>query len=401
MPEQNAVHSASPEGGTGYFPEVTGGVRKSVQTQSAPSSALTGINAPFPFIRPTPAAPLWPDISSERSESRAPLPPPEKTLAEKIRDGWVTARKEIKDFLNPAYHYHKVRQDWAALMLARKAVYEDVRGNPGEFSKMLYGRMTACAGFSEALDILSPLLGFGIQVVTGNPWLGLGVSWLAGYAFCVATFQAAWFLSNRDIYSSNYRSVWKQIVEMEKDVWPMHKQAAKVAIPLFGSIVALNGVGIQIAMTHLGKEVARVIPFGPILAAVKSVVSPLVFLRLIGNFNRDYAEKLVQKYRSPAPVVAMVSESPVDDKWAKAAEDSRCGELVDILGKGGTVEVRHELSGDHRTFNISLDSVPLEEIKDEKVAGILAQLRDSMIETAGIDDPQTPFTMKIAIPQVQ
>lgn len=318
-----------------------------------------------------------------------------------MRESYSTALKAISDFSNPAYHYRKVKQDLAALNLARKVMYRDVRNDPKEFSKMLYGRMTACAGFSEAIDIVSPVLGLVVQVATGNPWIGLGVSWVAGYALCVAAFQGAWFLVNRDLYGSNYPSLWKQVVEMEKDVWPMHKQAARVAIPLFSVTTALNGAAIQSAVMSVGKEATRLIPFGPVLAGVKFVMSQMIFLRAMGNFNKDYAENLVGKYCAPAPKVELLSKAPVEEKWTQAANESRCRELVDILGDGGTVEVNHVLDGHHRIFHISLDSTPVENVEDERARDVLLHLRDSMIDTARIDDAQMPFTMKIKIPKVE
>jgi hypothetical protein len=205
------------------------------------------------------------------------------------------AKRARKTWVNPAYHYRKIKEDLGAAKQGLKVWNLDsLRSDPVRFATAARGKMFATFVLSGACSAPALPIGMGAQAATNNAWIGMGVTILLGHTIANIAFQIIWAVTNRNLYRSHGNFV-ARLVAMEKDLLPLQWEVIKIATYWTAVAMPLNAV-IALAIEKGLPNLIRVVPIGPFMAILDALIFNGPFVRMMGNLYERYSKVLAQRY---------------------------------------------------------------------------------------------------------
>ena len=209
--------------------------------------------------------------------------------------------KRALDYLNPAYHLRRMKEDLNLMHQAlrtRKTLAAPK--NEEELQQLFRGRLFAAFFLSGPFGMVGAALGYAVQRWTENPWIG----WIGTIFFTMtvttAAYQLMWFLNNRDMYGgSGSKSTF---AELQRDLWPVHWFGIRTGF-LFALMASpINAILIG-ALQLFSASMARTLPIPVLVLLVDWIVVQGTFVRLMGDFFDRHSRVLAAR-RFNAPTVA-------------------------------------------------------------------------------------------------
>jgi hypothetical protein len=215
------------------------------------------------------------------------------TLAQWSKRVWA----KLKCYLNPSYHFRKMREDFEAFgqyLVARKTFGQalDTGSLVSSFRGKLFGSFFLSGGFS----LVGVAAGTYLQVITGNPWVGLFVPIVVGAIAATTVYQIVWWCDNWRLYHLYRHHSWERIAEFEKDLLPIHASGLRMAAIFALLTVPLNSILIKV-LDLINPHIAQVVPISVVYWITDVVLLQSTFVRVMGDIFEAHAHTLAEKYR--------------------------------------------------------------------------------------------------------
>jgi hypothetical protein len=259
-------------------------------------------------IPPPTAAPIRPftsgvialfyaGIGPEASESATPR---HRTASNRKYNSAVTKPllKRILNFLNPRYHFQRLRED---LILMRKALalrkslnYED---HDISLESLFRGKLFSTFMLSGPFGLLSIPIGYWAQISAKDNFIGFFLTMFLVAFFATAAYQVIWWHDNKHLYRRVFKSPFDRFRAMQRDLWPVHWTGIRVGGGL-AFITTMWVAGIVIGLLKLLVPVgAEKIPTNVLVLILDAIFVQGPFLRIMGDFFERHGHKLAARYQ--------------------------------------------------------------------------------------------------------
>lgn len=204
--------------------------------------------------------------------------------------------ERVRDFLNPAYHIRQFVEDMRLMrkaLLDRKAFETD--HDMESLAKVFRGRLFSAFFITGSSGLIAAALAYAIQRYFDNPWIGLFATILFGIVVTSLAYQIFWFIDNKGLYQKNGHQTIGSLVEMQRDLWPVHFMGIKTGLTFLILTTPVNGLIIGL-IEFFNRKFAAVLPVPVIMYVVDLILVQGAFLRLMGDFFDRYSKVLAKKY---------------------------------------------------------------------------------------------------------
>lgn len=201
----------------------------------------------------------------------------------------------ISRYLSPKYHWRKLVEDVKSAKAGLAMWKLDKARSESELRKAIRGKLFATFLAGTPVAGLGAPIGYGIQIATGNPMIGIYSGVLLANILGLLAFQVVWATTNRDFYNRRHHGLvakWKAMLE---DLWPMQWQSIKIALVMNLFLLPLTWI-ISMAMTWLFPQGIRYIPLSFLVSGAEAVFIQTTTLRLLGDLYERHARVLAKKY---------------------------------------------------------------------------------------------------------
>lgn len=204
----------------------------------------------------------------------------------------------LRNYTNPLYHCRRMGEDLAAAYHAlRNWNYTTIRGDEAKLAKAFRGKLFAAFFFSGAFMIVAVALGVKTQFDTNNRYLGVFATMGYSMVLTTAAYQVFWAIANLDFYRFTSPNPWSRFLQLERDLWPVHRRALQMALVVAFVIVPIN-LGIAWAVGWLPAHIADYVPMGVIVAIVNVILIDSTVIRAMGDQFDAHSRVLAAQYRA-------------------------------------------------------------------------------------------------------
>lgn len=207
--------------------------------------------------------------------------------------------KVILDFLNPAYHIRRMKEDFQVTKAALQKRQELLSGQAttADLPEIFRGKLMGVFFATGWTNLVGIGMGYMAQKMFSNAWVGLLSTPILCFIMTAIGFQAGWWLDNRRIYRAYKSDPAHQFAELQKDMWPVHRTALPMAV-MFNFANVLFAAPILALLTWLAPEFAREAPAGLLIMIGEFLFIAGSFVRVMGDFFDRHGYELAIKYRS-------------------------------------------------------------------------------------------------------
>ncbi len=205
-------------------------------------------------------------------------------------------RKTLRDLANPVYHLRKIGEDFSAAYHAlRNWNFTDIRSRRDALAKAFRGKFFAAFFFSGGFGLVAAGLATSVQYQTRNPYLAVALTLVFSLVLTTLAFQTFWAVANVDFYRTTSPNLWSRFKQLQRDLWPIHATALRVA-PVFASIAfPVNGL-IAWLFSLLPNEIGAHIPMPPIVLVVNWLIIDGTFIRIMCDRFDTQSQTMADRY---------------------------------------------------------------------------------------------------------
>ena len=202
---------------------------------------------------------------------------------------------QIKNTLNPKYHWNQFKEDISAFLHALQSLRRGMDEHDlGRIDDLFRGRLMIAFYISGPFNMvavaLTQVLQYALRLPEAVFMLPVVANLLTGIVF-----QLVWSLVNHQVYKRAYPHWGQRFIAFEKDMWPVHWTAIRLAA-VFWVVNAIVLLIIVEAFKVINSAAAHNIPWVVITTLVEFVVVAPGFVRNIGDFFERHASALALKY---------------------------------------------------------------------------------------------------------
>ncbi len=207
--------------------------------------------------------------------------------------------KVILDFLNPGYHFRRMKEDLVVTKAALMKRKELLRGqaNSEDLPEIFRGKLMGVFFATGWTNLVGIALGYVAQKMFSSPWAGLLLTPVLCFLMTAIGFQIGWWLDNRRIYGAYHKDPAHQFLELQKDMMPVHRTSLPMAIA-FSFANVLIAAPILALLTWLVPDFAREAPAGLLIMIGEFLFIAGTFVRVMGDFFDKHGYALAIKYRA-------------------------------------------------------------------------------------------------------
>ncbi|MFQ6540178.1 hypothetical protein [Aphanothece stagnina] len=242
------------------------------------------------YKQATPVRPGEPLISTQPPTHDAETPTPDAPH----RSGWQV----VIDFLNPVYHFRRFKEDMAvaksALYLRKQILHDGLDSHrlPEIFRGMMMGIFFA-TGWTNMLGVAAGAL---LQRLTDNQWIGLYSTFFFCFVITAVAYQIGWYLDNRRLYAKTHADPVHRFLELQRDMWPIHKTALRFVVAFSIINIPLSTLIVGV-ITLISDRFAKNMPSGLVIMLVEALFVAGPFVRIMGDTFDKHSYVLAAKYR--------------------------------------------------------------------------------------------------------
>lgn len=206
--------------------------------------------------------------------------------------------RAILDFLNPAYHVRRIKEDLAATKSALAKRHQLLTGeiSTADLPEIFRGKLMGVLFATGWTNLVGLGLAYWIQKATSNPWFALFGTPVTCYISTAIGFQIGWWLDNRDIYRKTHADPAHRFWELERDLLPVHKASLPMAV-VFSFTSLFIGAPVLFVIQLINANFARELPAPMLVMIAEFLFVGSAFVRFMGDFFDKYSYKLAIKYR--------------------------------------------------------------------------------------------------------
>lgn len=205
-----------------------------------------------------------------------------------------------REFLNPAYHLKKIKEDVKASIHAlRNRDFEVLKCDVGSLAQAIRGRLFATYFMVGPFGILGPIAGtyFQYNIAQNFPAVSLltfAVTIIVGNIFSIIGFQIIWAVSARHLYRMkppayfNWFSLWRDILPLQWKGFKRWAGANVILVPICTLFL--------FCLDRFLPQVSRAIPFGVLTPAAEIVFVHASLIRLMGDLFEKESRRIAENH---------------------------------------------------------------------------------------------------------
>lgn len=204
----------------------------------------------------------------------------------------------VKNIFSLPYHIRRLKEDLAVTRAAlerRKALIAGT-ATEAELPDIFRGKLMGVFFATGWTNLLGIAAGGFLQYRFGNPLLGLYSTPPLCFMFTAIAFQIGWWLDNKQIYHTVDKTPGTQFLNLQRDMWPVHKAAIPVAIG-FSIVNYIALTPLYAVLTMINPNLAKNTPAGALIMVFEFLFIGGTFVRIMGDFFDRYGYTLAAKYR--------------------------------------------------------------------------------------------------------
>jgi len=202
---------------------------------------------------------------------------------------------QVKNTLNPGYHWSQLKQDLAAFVHAVKSLRHELHEHDTDRLHDLFrGRLMIAFYISGPFNMVAVVFTQALQYMLRLPesvvLLPIVANLLTGIVF-----QIVWAAVNRGVYRRAFPHLGKRIAAFESDMWPVHWAAIRLAAVFWFANLVVTLLVVE-TLRFVAPEAAHNIPWVVLVTMIEFIVVTPGFVRNIGDFFERHADDLAQRY---------------------------------------------------------------------------------------------------------
>ena len=211
----------------------------------------------------------------------------------------------VGDFVNPAYHVRRFKEDLAVTRRALAKRKELLAGEThhADYPEIFRGKLMGVFFATGWTNLVGIGLGYVAQKIWSSVWVGLFSTPVLAFVVTAIGFQIGWWLDNRTIYRAAHADPGHQFLQLQKDMMPVHRAALPFAVVFNFANVLVSGP-ILAVLTLIFPKAAQEIPAGALIMIVEALFIGGSFVRVMGDFFDKYSYQLAAKYH---PILAKLT----------------------------------------------------------------------------------------------
>lgn len=226
------------------------------------------------------------------------MPPEQNSNTQAHLPSKRTPLRALADLFSIRYHARRLKEDLAATKAAlerRKALNEGV-ATADELPDIFRGKMMGVFFATGWTNLIGIVIGGILQFRTGNPLIGLYSTPPLCFLITGIAFQIGWWADNKKIYNRFHKDPAHQFLQLQKDMWPVHRAALPIAIG-FSLLNYIILTPLYSVLTWINPGLAKNTPAGALIMAIEFLFIGGTFVRLMGDFFDRHGYTLAAKYR--------------------------------------------------------------------------------------------------------
>lgn len=204
--------------------------------------------------------------------------------------------KRVLEFLNPAYHLRKLREELGLVQRSWRMRKElDFAKHDVTLQQLFRGKLFSIFMMSGPFGGLVALpVGYWFQRLTSNGFVGLFSTIAVVLVVTTTMYQVFWWHDNRILYQGIAHG-YAKFAEMQRDLWPVHWFGIRTGFVMgfLGNIIATFIVGLVQANWPRAIEV---VPMGTFAFILDVILVQGPFLRVMGDYFDKHSHVLAAKY---------------------------------------------------------------------------------------------------------
>jgi hypothetical protein len=206
--------------------------------------------------------------------------------------------KRVLDFLNPVYHIRRLMEDLTLMKQAfksRKSLGAAGAHDKESLQQLFRGKLFSAFFMSGPSGLLAAALAYTIQRLFDSHWIGLLATFVFALVITSIAYQIVWYIDNRILYDRDSKGKLHGILELQKDMWPIHLVGLKTGAFFFFVVGPINAA-ILGAFELMNRDFAKWFPVPVVVFLVDIAIVQGPFLRIMGDFFEKHSFRLAEKY---------------------------------------------------------------------------------------------------------
>lgn len=200
--------------------------------------------------------------------------------------------------VNPVYHLRRIREDISLMFKAlRERQAYDSTHNHETLAKLFRGKLLSSFFITGPSAFVSMGLAYWAQRIFKSPWVGAVATVVFATIITTLAYQVFWWFDNRRLYQRQGHNVFEGLLEMQRDLWPVHLYGIRIGLTFLLVVAPINGIIIR-AIELASPQFAEVFPVPIIMAVVDAVAVQGTFARIMGDYFDRHSQRLATKYYS-------------------------------------------------------------------------------------------------------
>lgn len=206
-----------------------------------------------------------------------------------------TVLAQVKNTLNPRYHWSQLKHDLAAFGHALKSLRHELHEHDtARLHDLFRGRLMIAFYISGPFNMVAVVFTQALQYVLRLPESVVILPVVANLLTGIV-FQLVWSVVNHGVYRRAYPHWGDRIRAFEADMWPIHWAAIRLAAVFWVANLVVTLLIVE-TLRVVAPEAAHNIPWVVLATVIEFIVVAPGFVRNIGDFFERHADSLAEKY---------------------------------------------------------------------------------------------------------
>lgn len=198
-------------------------------------------------------------------------------------------------YASPRYHWRKIVEDVKSARAGLKMWQLDRAEDETMLRHAIRGKLFATFIGGTPVASIGPLVGYGIQLGTGNAFFGVVCGVLLANLFGLLAFQVIWSTTNKSFYERRSVGFWNRWKAMLRDLWPMQWKSIQIAL-LMNAIMLPLAKLVILLVEWLFPTAVRYIPMSMIVSMTEALLIQSTMIRLMGDLFERHARVMAKRY---------------------------------------------------------------------------------------------------------
>ncbi len=198
-------------------------------------------------------------------------------------------------YLSPRYHVRKFLEDIKSTRAALKMWQLDKAEDENSLRNAIRGKLFGTYLAGGLFAGTGPPVAYGVQLATGNAFLGVVCGNMWAIVVGLLAFQSIWSFTNKDFYERRYGGFVARWKAMLIDLWPMQKKSIYIALGMNVIMLPLAKIVVVLFEWILPGGI-RFLPIPFLITLTEAVLINSTLLRLMGDLFDRHSRTIARRH---------------------------------------------------------------------------------------------------------